>query len=130
MKGTIKLGRPTANHAATLQELGYDAKVEGEVIVINGITGTVDDFDATAPGAAEKIVEMVKEKKVFTYSTKILTEKGTRTAHFACPTLIALGAPVGIDFSALMVKMEKAGGEKAVVADPAKKAAFLAALKK
>ena len=83
MKFFIVKGKNTGGHGPTLEGLGYQVR-DGEdwdgnpafVIEANGFVERLDLRDKDK--AREAIDEIIREKKLLTYGSKILTEKGIR----------------------------------------------------
>lgn len=110
MKGTIKSGTNTKNHAATLRHLGFNAEEKDGVITVEAerILGAVVITEAG-------IKETVKAKGLLSYQTRVTCTDGK--TRFGIPLCCYLG-PI----SAVVVS-----GEKAVKV-PAAKSALAAEL--
>jgi hypothetical protein len=101
VKGTIRIGKQTANHGAWLTAHGYtvDAASKPGFIVVEG-TEFVEALNLQE-NAVDALKAVIEKKQLLTYSTKATIEGGkTRSSIMLCTHL----GPV----SALIVKPEGA----------------------
>ena len=111
VKGTILLGKHTANHKTWLEGHGYKVSQEGNVLIVEG-ESFINEINMS-----ENPVEILKNQVIgkhalFTYQTKALvTNKGVVKTLKSIPLCTILGPA-----SALVVKPE--GQAKAKTVNP------------
>ena len=103
MEGTIKIGKATAGHGATLRQLGYEVVEHDDHIAVTG-EGTVDELDLSAGTGPLK--EVISKKQLLTYRTRVTFDDGKTL--FGVPACTRLG-----QLSALIVSIPKVAKAKA-----------------
>lgn len=85
--GSIKMGKNTKGHRASLEKMGYKvSEEEGELKV--EVTGFVSHLDLSENQDALR--EVIAKKQALTYSTKVLFKDGK--SLFGVPACTRLGA--------------------------------------
>jgi len=100
VKGTILIGRHTANHKAWLEGRGYKVTQEGNILTVEG-TAFIDEIDLTEDPVGTLKAKVLATNSLMTYQTKakVKSADGTVKTLKSIPLCTVLGPA-----SALIVK--------------------------